>query len=102
MATGQSCRNFGLHWLQSVCWGTGIALLVIELSVGINYLLAGLRDIQPGLFAWWPTFSMMAWELADKMTWHSASVDSAARMMPLSAVPFAFIAAAITIGRRVN
>ena len=102
MTTAQTCRNFGWRWLRSVCWGVGIALLVIELSVGINYLLTGLREIQPGLFAWWPAFSMMAWELVDKITWHASSLDSTARMMPLSAVPFVFIAAAITIGRRVN
>jgi hypothetical protein len=102
MATAQTCRNFGWLWLRSVCWGIGITLLVIEFSVGINYLLAGLREVQPGLFAWWPAFSMMAWQLVDKMTWHAASLDGAARMMPLSAVPFAFIAAAITFGRRVN
>jgi hypothetical protein len=102
MTTAQTRRTFGWPWLRSGCWVIGITLLVIELSVGINYLLAGLREVQPGLFAWWPAFSMMAWQLVDKLTWHAASVDGAARMMPLSAVPFAFIAAAITFGRRLN
>ena len=102
MTRQQTCRDFGWRWLRTTCWAIGIALLAIELSVGIEYLLTGLRVVEPELFAWWPAFSMMAWELADKIAWHAAAVNSTARMMPLSAVPFAFIAAAIGLGRRIN
>jgi hypothetical protein len=78
----------------------GTLLLLVEWSVAFDYMVSGLQRIQPELFSWWPTFSMMAWAMVEKIAWHPSGIVATAQWMPLSAVPFGLIAAGLLLGRR--
>jgi hypothetical protein len=95
-------KTVGNRKLKFTLGGIGLVLLLAELSVAFDYLASGLYCLQPELFSWWTSLSMMAWAIADKIAWHPGGVVATAEWMPLSAVPFGLIAVGLLFSRRDN
>ncbi len=96
---GESERNLG-NWMVWALWVGGIGLLVVEMSVGMDYVQASLKQQMVDFLDWIPAMGVMALNLAQKAFWSYESVEGTLRVMPMVTLPFVLLGVGLALGRR--
>ena len=99
--TGSS--KSGLHrngWLARAAWFLGVGVFLLELNIGVNYVLGGVHQYLTDSLCLVATFGSVAARIVADACHNFGSLESAARVLPLSALPVALIGLAMVLERR--
>jgi hypothetical protein len=96
MASERSTRN----WMMLVLLIGGIGLLVVEMSAGMDYVQASLKQDMVDFLDLVPALGVMVLNFAQKAFWSYGSVECALRVMPLVTLPFVLVGVGVALSRR--
>ena len=100
MASTRASERSTRSWMVGALWVGGIGLLVVEMSAGMDYVQASLKQELVDFLDLIPAMGVMALNFAQKVFWNIGSVESALRLMPVVALPFALLGAGLALGKR--
>lgn len=95
-ASEQDIKNL-MVW---ALWVGGIGLLVVEMSAGMDYVQASLKQQMVDFLDWIPAMGVTALNFAQKAFWSYASVEGTLRIMPIVTLPFVLLGIGLALGRR--
>ena len=81
-------------------WVGGIGLLVVEMSAGMDYVQASLRQQMVDFLDWIPAMGVMALNFAQQAFWNFETVENALRVMPRATMPFVLLGVGLALGKR--
>ena len=93
---GQRNRELN-NWWMGAFWFTGVALFMMELSAGLDYVEARLGELAPNVPGALPAWGMAAWKLAESTFWHYGQLEATFRVVSLVALPFALLGLAVAM-----
>ena len=78
----------------------GIGLLVVEMSAGMDYVQASLKQEMVDFLDCVPAMGVTVLSVAQKAFWSYGSVECALRVMPLVTLPFVLVGVGLALSRR--
>lgn len=78
----------------------GIGLLAVEMSAGMDYVQASLKQEMVDFLDWIPALGVMLLNFAQKAFWSYGSVEGLLRVMPLVTLPFVLVGAGLALAKR--
>jgi hypothetical protein len=100
MAGTMNAKQGNRQWMVWPFWVAGIGLLVVEMSAGMDYVQASLKQQMVELLGWFPAMGLLTLKFAEQAFWNYGSLESALRTMPLVALPFVLLGVGVALGRR--
>ncbi len=100
MAGTKSRKQSAWKWMEWALWVGGIALLAVEMSAGMDYVQASLKQQMVDFLDWIPAMGVTALNFAQKAFWRYSSVEGALHVMPMVALPFVLLGVGLALGRR--
>ena len=101
MAVKAHSRTAGYGWMMWAFWAAGVALLLVELNVGMEYLEAGLQQ-NMGSLGWAPALGIIRLRLAEQSVWHLGALATAARAVPLGALGLLLVALGLALNKHMS
>jgi hypothetical protein len=80
----------------------GIGLLAVEMSAGMDYVQASLKQEMVDFLSCVPALGVTMLNVAQKAFWSCGSVESVLRVMPMVTLPFVLVGVGLALGRRVT
>jgi hypothetical protein len=99
MAVARNSNGTRNTWMMWGLWGTGVALLLVELNVAMEYLETGLRENMGGVLGWMPAVGMFTLKLAEQSIWNWSTVGPLLQAVPMGALGLMLMASSFAIGR---
>jgi hypothetical protein len=87
------------QWMVWALWVGGIGLLVVEMSAGMDYVQASLKQQMVDFLDWIPATGVLVLNFAQKVFWNYGTFQCAMRVMPLVALPFVLLGVGLALGR---
>jgi hypothetical protein len=81
-------------------WAAGVALLLVEMNVAMEYLEAGLQQNMGNLLGWAPAMGMITLKLAEQSVWHWGSLALALQAVSVSVLGLLLVALGLTLNKR--
>jgi len=100
MAGTENAKQSNRQWMVWSFWVAGIGLMVVEMSAGIDYVQASLKQQLVDLFGWFPATGLIMLKFIQQAIWNYRSLEGALRTMPLVALPFVLLGVGVALGRR--
>jgi hypothetical protein len=100
MAGTNSGEQNTWKWMEWALWVGGIGLLVAEMSAGMDYVQASLKQQMVDFLDWIPAMGVSALNFAQKAFWTYRSVEDALYIIPMVALPFVLLGVGLALGRR--
>jgi hypothetical protein len=100
MASTRESERGKRHWIVWALWVGGIGLLVVEMSAGMDYVQASLKQQMVDFLDWFPALGVLALNFAQKAFWTYGNVESALRVMPVVTLPFVLLGVGLALGKR--
>jgi hypothetical protein len=79
-------RQNDKNWTMWTLWAAGIALLLVEVNAGMEYLETGLRQNVGNLMGWLPAMGMITLKVVEQAVWHWGTLAVVLRAVPLAAM----------------
>jgi hypothetical protein len=76
-------------------WFTGLALFVLELGAGLDYVQARLASLMPGFVGFLPALAIAAWKVMETAFWNYAELERTFRIVPFATLPFLLVGVAL-------
>jgi hypothetical protein len=76
---------------------TGVALFVMELDAGLDYVQARLANLLPGFMGVVPAVGIAAWKVVEVAFWNSAQLERTFRIVPFVTLPFLLVGLALCL-----
>ena len=89
----------GAQWSGAV-WFAGVAMFVVELGAGLDYVRAQLAAIVPSFLGNVPVLAFAGWNLAESVFWNRQQLQAMLRIMPFATLPFVLLALAFSMKQR--
>ncbi len=86
-------------WLIAAIWFSGIALFVMELNAGLEYLQARLSAQMQNSLGVLPALALAAWKIVETTLWHYGQLEASFRIMPLVTLPFLLLGLGLLMKR---
>ena len=83
--------------LSGIISFTGVALFVMELGAGLDYVQARLANLLPGYMGVAPAVGVAAWKVAEAAFWNYAQLERTFRIVPFVALPFLLVGWALCV-----
>jgi hypothetical protein len=100
MASARVSERSTRNWMMLVLLIGGIGLLVVEMSAGMDYVQASLKQEMVDFLDCIPALGVMVLNFAQKAFWSCGSVQSVLRVMPMVTLPFVLVGVGLALGRR--
>jgi hypothetical protein len=100
MASARTSERSTRNWMMLALLIGGIGLLVVEMSAGMDYVQASLKQEMVDFLDLIPALGVMALNFAQKAFWSYGSVACALRVMPLVTLPFVLVGVGLALGKR--
>jgi hypothetical protein len=100
MAVARSAGRTGNSWMMWTFWAAGVALLLVELNTGMEYLEAGLQQNMGNVLGWAPALGMMTLKVAEQSIWHWGTVGPVLSAVAVAAVGLLLVAAGLVASKR--
>ena len=78
-----------------IIWFTGVALFVMELGVGLDYVQAKLASLMPGFVGFMPAVGIAVWQLVETAFWNYAQLERTLQIVPFVTLPFLLVGLAL-------
>jgi hypothetical protein len=85
------------NWWIGTFWFAGIALFVVELGVGLDYVHAQLAALAPNFLGEVPVASLAVWKLAESAIWNCGQLEATFRTIPFATLPFLLLGIAFSM-----
>ncbi|HEY1471941.1 MAG TPA: hypothetical protein VGF61_23075 [Candidatus Acidoferrum sp.] len=100
MASARASERSTRSWMMLALLIGGIGLLVVEMSAGMDYVQASLKQEMVDFLDLIPALGVMVLSFAQKAFWSYGSVTCALRVMPLATLPFVLVGVGLALGKR--
>jgi hypothetical protein len=100
MASARAIERSTRNWMVWAFWVVGIGLLVVEMSAGMDYVQASLKQQMVDFLDLIPATGVLVLNFAQKVFWNYGSLECALRVMPLVALPFVLLGVGMALGKR--
>ena len=100
MASKRDENIAGSRRWSDAFWFAGIAMFVLELSAGLDYVQAQLAAIVPSFLGNLPVLAFAGWNLAESAFWNRGQLEASLRIMPFVTLPFVLLALAVSMKQR--
>jgi hypothetical protein len=87
------------RWVTAF-WLTGVALFVMELGAGVDYVQGHLAALAPNFLGCLPGLGLTAWRIAESTFWNCGHLEATFQMMPLVTMPFILVGVALSMKQR--
>ncbi len=84
-------------WWMGAFWFTGVALFMMELSVGLDYVQSRLAALVPDFIGCLPALGLAAWKLVESTFWNSGQLEATFQVMPFVTLPFLLLGLAVSM-----
>ena len=98
MAVKAGSRTVGNGWMMWAFWAAGVALLLVELNAGMEYVEAGLRQNMANVLGWMPAAGVVTLKAVEQSIWHWGTLEPVLRAVPIAALGLLLVA----LGLRMN
>jgi hypothetical protein len=99
MASTRESERGKQHWIVWALWAGGIGLLVVEMSAGMDYVQASLKQQMVDFLDGVPALGVLALHFAQKAFWAYGNVENALRLMPVVTLPFVLLGVGLALGK---
>jgi hypothetical protein len=89
------------RWSETF-WFAGVAMFVVELGAGLDYVQSQLAAIVPTFLGNVPVLAFAGWDLAESAFWNRGQLEVTLRVMPFVTLPFVLLALAISMKQRTD
>jgi hypothetical protein len=100
MASARASERSMRNWMMLALLIGGIGLLVVEMSAGMDYVQASLKQEMVDFLDWIPALGVMVLNFAQKAFWSYGNVEGLLRVMPLVTLPFVLVGVGLALGKR--
>jgi len=100
MASRRNENNVASGWWSDTFWFAGVAMFVVELSAGLDYVRAQLASIVPTCLGNVPVLAFAGWNIAESAFWNRGQLEATLCIMPLVTLPFVLLVLAISMKQR--
>ena len=100
MGSARASERSTKNWMMLALLIGGIGLLVVEMSAGMDYVQASLKQEMVNCLDLIPALGVMVLSFAQKAYWSYGSVECALRVMPLVTLPFVLVGVGLALGKR--
>jgi hypothetical protein len=83
--------------LIGAIWLSGVALFVVELTEGLNYLQARLASLAPNFLGFVPATAVATWKLAENAFWNYGQLVRTFQIVPFVTLPFLLVGLALVL-----
>jgi hypothetical protein len=91
----------GAQWSGAI-WFAGVAMFVVELGAGLDYVQAQLAAIVPSILGNLPVLAFAGWNIAESVFWNRQQLEAMLRIMPFATLPFVMLALAFSMRQRTS
>jgi hypothetical protein len=88
------------NWWIGAFWFAGIALFVVELGAGLDYVHAQLAAMAPNFLGDLPVASLAAWKIAESAFWNCGQLEATFRTIPFATLPFLLLGVALSMKQK--
>lgn len=81
--------------LIGMIWFTGVALFVVELNAGLDYVQARLANLAPNCLGFLPAIGVATWKIVGSAFWNYAQLVKTFQIVPLITLPFLLVSLAL-------
>ena len=100
MASAKASKGNTRNWMTLALLVGGVGLLAVEMSAGMDYVQASLKQEMVDFLDCIPALGVTALSVAQKAFWSCGSVESVLRVMPMVTLPFVLVGVGLALGRR--
>jgi hypothetical protein len=100
MASARASERSTRSWMMLALLIVGIGLLVVEMSAGMDYVQASLKQEMVDFLDCVPAMGVTVLSAAQKAFWSCGSVEGTLRVMPLVTLPFVLVGVGLALGKR--
>jgi hypothetical protein len=100
MASARASEGNTRNWTMLALLIGGIGLLAVEMSTGMDYVQASLKQQMVDFLDCIPALGVMVLNFAQRAFWSCGSVESVLRVMPMVTLPFVLMGVGLALGRR--
>jgi hypothetical protein len=100
MAAARSARRTGNAWIMWSFWAAGVALLLVELNAGMEYLEAGLQQNMGNVLGWAPALGMITLKVAEQSIWHWGTLGPAFTAVAVAALGLLLVAIGMVVNKQ--
>ena len=86
-------------WMIAALWFSGIALFVMELNAGLDYVQARVSEQMQNSLGVFPALGLAAWKVVAATFWHYGQLEAGFRILPLVTLPFLLLGLALLMKR---
>jgi hypothetical protein len=100
MASTRSSERSTREWIVGALWIVGIGLLVVEMSAGMDYVQASLKQEMVDFLDLVPALGVLVLNLGQKAFWSLGTVASVLQVTPMVTLPLVLVGVGLVLGRR--
>lgn len=100
MASARASERSMRNWMMLALLTVGIGLLVVEMSAGMDYVQASLKQERVDFLDGIPALGVMVLNFAQKAFWGYGNVEGLLRVLPLVTLPFVLVGVGLALGKR--
>jgi hypothetical protein len=83
-------------------WFAGIAMFVVELGAGLDYVRAQLAAIVPSFLENVPVLAFAGWQIVESEFWNFGQLEATFRIVPFVTLPFVLLGLAVSMKQKSN
>lgn len=88
-------------WCEAF-WFAGIAMFVVELGAGLDYVRAQLAAIVPSFLENVPVLAFAGWQIVESEFWNFGQLEATFRIVPFVTLPFVLLGLAVSMKQKSN
>jgi hypothetical protein len=100
MASERKADTRRNRWIATF-WFAGVALFVVELGAGLDYVHAQLAAMAPNFLGDLPVASLAVWKIAESAFWNCGQLEATFRTIPFATLPFLLLAVVLCMKQKV-
>lgn len=100
MAVAGNANRLGNSWVMWTFWAAGVALLLVEVNAGMEYVEAGLQQNMANLLGWAPAMAMITLKMAEQSIWNWGTLGPVLQAVPLSVLGLLLVALGLAANKR--
>ncbi|HEY2120138.1 MAG TPA: hypothetical protein VGH37_13200 [Candidatus Acidoferrum sp.] len=81
--------------LIGMIWFIGVALFVLELNAGLDYVQARLANLAPNCLGFLPAIGVATWKIVGSAFWNYSELVRTFQIVPLITLPFLLVGLAL-------
>jgi hypothetical protein len=90
------------NWWIGAFWFAGIALFMMELGAGLDYVHAQFAAIAPNFLGDLPVASLAAWKIVESAFWNCGQLEATFRTIPFATLPFLLLGVALSMKQKTS